>query len=197
MTVLCAWACRLPTIVGSRHLPRSWAVGQAILPTAIRWLRWVRPRKDDIDRHKQHADKEYHLTLTNPVPRKNGTVAEEPALVEPPPTEALRRRQRAERRASARHTLVRSTCAAVVSTAGVEAARVINMSSSGMAVLLTNRLDLGTSLVVFIEDCPNGLPVRVVHATAQAEGEWLIGCELTRGLSTRELHALLRHRPEG
>jgi hypothetical protein len=71
------------------------------------------------------------------------------------------------------------------------------MSSSGMAVLLTNRLDQGKSLVVFIEDCPTGLSVRVVHATAQAEGEWLIGCELTRSLSTRELHALLRHRPEG
>ena len=35
------------------------------------------------------------------------------------------------------------------------------------------------------------LPVRVMHATLQAEGDWHVGCRFVRPLSGRDLEALL------
>lgn len=70
-----------------------------------------------------------------------------------------------------------------------------DISSQGIGLLLARKLEPGTPLIVQIDGkadgALSGLEARVVHATAQAAGEWLVGCALVRGLSAEELQDLL------
>jgi hypothetical protein len=70
-----------------------------------------------------------------------------------------------------------------------------DVSLGGLAIALSQRLSPGTPLII---DKPlrsgkpwHALSVRVVHATACAEG-WLLGCEFAQPLSEEDLEALLQ-----
>jgi hypothetical protein len=74
-------------------------------------------------------------------------------------------------------------------------ASVRDVSLGGLALVLSQRLTPGTRLII---DKPlrsgrpwHALSVRVVHATACAEG-WLLGCEFAHPLSEEDLEVLLQ-----
>jgi hypothetical protein len=79
-------------------------------------------------------------------------------------------------------------------------ASVRDVSLGGLALVLSQRLSPGTRLII---DKPvrsgkpwHALSVRVVHATACAEG-WLLGCEFAHPLSEEDLEALLQPAERG
>jgi hypothetical protein len=72
---------------------------------------------------------------------------------------------------------------------------ILNLSATGVGLLLDGPLDAGTHLVIHLKST-NGssffdLAARVAHATVQANGEWLVGCELAEKLQQDDLDALL------
>lgn len=77
-------------------------------------------------------------------------------------------------------------------------AMVVDFSVRGLGLLFHRRLEPGSVLAVELKGRRHGvsriLAVRVVHATAQADGNWLIGCELNTNLTEDEIQAL-RQRP--
>jgi hypothetical protein len=107
-----------------------------------------------------------------------------------PPTAA------GERRAHVRHpSALLSSC--VTSLAGEEAvwtALIRDVSPRGLGLVLPRRFEPGS--VLFVE--PFGLtrhstrllPVKVVQATAQGVGGWLIGCEFVKELGEDEVREL-------
>ena len=72
---------------------------------------------------------------------------------------------------------------------------ILNLSATGIGLLLDGALEPGTQLIIHLKSNDAGtffdLPARVAHATLQANGEWLIGCELTEKLRQDDLDALL------
>jgi hypothetical protein len=74
-------------------------------------------------------------------------------------------------------------------------ATVWNLSTRGIGLQLGKRVPLGTVFEVPLKTEHAGLAeilsVRVVHATRQPEGLWLIGCTLTTELTEQQLVALL------
>jgi hypothetical protein len=74
--------------------------------------------------------------------------------------------------------------------------RLRNVSTGGLALGLKRCFKAGSFLVIQISDRANGeprrFPVRVASATAQANGDWLIGCEFLHPLSEEALQALLQ-----
>jgi hypothetical protein len=72
---------------------------------------------------------------------------------------------------------------------------ILNLSATGIGLLLDGPLDVGAQLIIHLKSATTGaffdLPARVVHATVQANGEWLIGCELAEKLGQDDLDALL------
>jgi hypothetical protein len=77
-------------------------------------------------------------------------------------------------------------------------AQIRNLSAGGVALTLARRFDTGTLLAVRVETTvPGGsrtLLARVVHATAQPDDGWLLGCALTGELDREELQAFLADR---
>jgi hypothetical protein len=71
----------------------------------------------------------------------------------------------------------------------------VDISTAGLGLLLDCPLDVGTLLFVEVESSPETFPVEllasVVRATATAETEWLVGCELVNPLSEAEVKTLL------
>jgi hypothetical protein len=74
-------------------------------------------------------------------------------------------------------------------------AGVLNISATGVGLLLDEPLKPGTVLVISLQSAPGRLsrplPVRVMHATAQPGGGWLVGCQFVRRLSQQDMAALL------
>jgi PilZ domain len=72
---------------------------------------------------------------------------------------------------------------------------ILNLSVSGVGLLLDEPLEPETFMVIHVRSGATGtrfeLPARVVHATVQTSGEWLVGCELAEKLSPDDLEALL------
>jgi hypothetical protein len=72
---------------------------------------------------------------------------------------------------------------------------VLNLSASGVGLLLESPLEPDTQIVIHLKSVTSGtayhLPARVVHSTSQPNGEWLIGCELAQKLTPDDLEALL------
>jgi hypothetical protein len=73
---------------------------------------------------------------------------------------------------------------------------VVDVSRGGIALHLPQRIEPGTTLIV---EAPAGhswarhaLPVRVVRATAAAEGRWLMGCQFVYPLSDQDVEAMLQ-----
>jgi PilZ domain len=79
-------------------------------------------------------------------------------------------------------------------------ASVRDVSLGGLAMVLSQRLSPGTRLIIDKPLRPgkpwHALSVRVVHATACAEG-WLLGCEFAHPLSEADLEALLQPAEQG
>jgi hypothetical protein len=73
-------------------------------------------------------------------------------------------------------------------------AEVKDVSSGGIGLLLKRRFEPGTILAVEPQgptaDTPCVLLVRVVHATRQADGVWLLGGRLITDLTEDEVQAL-------
>jgi hypothetical protein len=74
-------------------------------------------------------------------------------------------------------------------------AGVRDISASGIGLLLAEPLKPGTVLVISLQASAGRLsrplPVRVMHATAQPEGGWLVGCQFVRRLTAQDMAALL------
>jgi PilZ domain len=69
-----------------------------------------------------------------------------------------------------------------------------DVSPVGIRLAMSQRCERGTALIVELSAESNEglrLPVRVVHATQEANGQWIIGCELARELSPQELTIFL------
>jgi hypothetical protein len=73
-------------------------------------------------------------------------------------------------------------------------ARVRDLSSGSIGLVLTRRFEPGTLLVIELEkkaaNLSHTLVGRVVHATAQTNG-WMIGCTLANKIAEDDLQALL------
>jgi PilZ domain len=101
----------------------------------------------------------------------------------------------AERRAVVRHPC-NATCR-LLGPASCESrwARIHNVSTRGLALVLTSRLQPGTFLMVELRtpgqrgSCV--LHARVVHATPRSDGTWTTGCALLQHLSDELLQSLL------
>ncbi len=74
-------------------------------------------------------------------------------------------------------------------------ARVRDLSSGSIGLLLTRRFEPGTLLVIELEKKTHSLThtlvARVVHATAQNGGGWMVGCTLANRIAEDDLQALL------
>jgi PilZ domain len=74
-------------------------------------------------------------------------------------------------------------------------ARVRNISTGGVGLLLDAPIEPGTDLVVEMKTMDPAtsltLPARVVHATMQEEGSWIVGCKFFTRPAEEELLALL------
>jgi hypothetical protein len=74
-------------------------------------------------------------------------------------------------------------------------AGVLNVSATGIGLFLEEPLKAGTVLVITLQAAPGRLsrplPVRVMHATSQPGGGWLVGCQFVRTLSQQDMASLL------
>ena len=74
-------------------------------------------------------------------------------------------------------------------------ARVRDLSTGSIGLVLTRRFEPGTLLVIELEKKAHGLSHtlvgRVVHATAQNNGGWMVGCTLANKIAEDDLQALL------
>jgi hypothetical protein len=72
---------------------------------------------------------------------------------------------------------------------------VLNLSSSGVGLLLDTAIEADSELVFHLQGPHIGkvfdLRARVVHSTPQKSGEWLVGCKLAEKLGQDDLDALL------
>jgi hypothetical protein len=109
----------------------------------------------------------------------------------------LQRHAWIKRRAEARYHCGPATSGRLVREGESQPRRawILNLSLSGVGLLLEEPLEAETLIVIHIKSGTTGarfeLPARVVHATVQASGEWLVGCELAEKLSQDDLEALL------
>jgi hypothetical protein len=74
-------------------------------------------------------------------------------------------------------------------------ANVINVSASGVGLLVPENIETGTLLSVELQAARGSFTrtmlACVVHATAQPDGGWALGCNFIRSLSSEDLKALL------
>jgi hypothetical protein len=103
---------------------------------------------------------------------------------------------------SDQRTWVRFACAVKASYQAIaeegaapRPAKVVNVSASGVGLVVGEPVENGTLLSVELH-AARGAFTRtmlacVVHVTARAEGEWALGCNFIRSLSAEDLKALL------
>jgi hypothetical protein len=75
-------------------------------------------------------------------------------------------------------------------------AHICNVSQAGVALVVTRRFEKGASLLIELSSPEPGVTLtllaRVVHASAQSDGSWLLGCLLACELPREEVETLLR-----
>ncbi len=73
---------------------------------------------------------------------------------------------------------------------------ILNISLGGVGLLLRRRFERGAGLAIEIPETTTApadtLLVKVVHATAKPDGQWLLGCMFVSPLGEDELHRLIR-----
>jgi hypothetical protein len=115
----------------------------------------------------------------------------------PAEIQVVPRHQWDRRRVSPRYHCGPATLGRVVTGQPVETHRgwVLNLSTRGTGLLLPQPLAADTLFVLHLKSAVSDrryeLPGRVVHATTQVNGDWLIGCEFADPLSPDDLEALL------
>jgi hypothetical protein len=71
----------------------------------------------------------------------------------------------------------------------------LDLSTRGVGMLLPEPLSPETLVVVQLKSNDGqrsyALPARVIHATTQPTGDWLVGCEFADPLTADDLDALL------
>jgi hypothetical protein len=107
-----------------------------------------------------------------------------------------------ERRAFVRHsTAMEAFCEPIAGEIAAEpemgwAAKVLNISAGGVALVLQRRFEPGTPLVIELssnaETQGRTLFASVVHVRSQPRGKWLVGCTFTSPLSDDELETILK-----
>jgi hypothetical protein len=109
----------------------------------------------------------------------------------------LQRHAWIKRRAEVRYSCGPATAGKLVRNGDSQQqhAWVLNLSATGVGLLLNEPLEPETKIVVHLKSTATGrlfeLSARVVHNTAQAAGDWLVGCELATRLGLDDLEALL------
>jgi len=113
---------------------------------------------------------------------------------------AAARRQRApmERRAWIRYPCDLESFCQPMQTRNAKvvcSVRVCDISNNGISLLAGTEFAVGSFLSVEMirvsQELSQPVLARVVHTTPQADGDWLLGCELTSKLSNNELRDLL------
>jgi PilZ domain len=121
----------------------------------------------------------------------------EPTTPERGETTLLQRHAWIRRRAEPRYHCGPATAGRISKTDDetLRRAWVLNLSTTGVGLLLDSSLEAGTPLTIHLKSTDGSaffdLPAHVAHATVQANGEWLIGCELAAKLRQDELDVLL------
>ena len=71
-----------------------------------------------------------------------------------------------------------------------------DISAGGVALVLNRRFEPGSLLIIDLsaktKTASQPRPVRVVHATTERKGRWIIGCAFASPLSQEELQSILR-----
>jgi hypothetical protein len=100
-----------------------------------------------------------------------------------------------ERRANVRHACDLEALSRPLDTTNVInwGSTVVNVSRSGVGLVLCYPFKLGTFLAVDLESVHGirTLLVRVAQVTDRTDGTWLVGCEFTRPLGDDELSVLV------
>jgi hypothetical protein len=102
-----------------------------------------------------------------------------------------------KRREEARYHCGPATLGQVLIVEQVENLRgwILDLSANGAGVLMSDPLPPDTLFVLQIKSTKGDrryeLPGRVVHATTQSSGDWLIGCRFADPLTPDDLDALL------
>jgi hypothetical protein len=101
------------------------------------------------------------------------------------------------RRVAVRYPGSGSTSSRLAGRSGAKSrrARIRDISLGGVALILSSRLKVGARLLIRFHNEPleiaYDVSARVVHATSQPRGRWVVGCEFARELSPLELDTLL------
>jgi hypothetical protein len=107
------------------------------------------------------------------------------------------RNQWDKRRAAPRYHCGPATLGHLVAPDSGEIRRgwVLDLSTGGAGLLLPQPLPPGSLVVLHIKSSTGDrryeLPGRVIHATTQLSGDWLVGCEFADPLADEDLDALL------
>jgi hypothetical protein len=116
----------------------------------------------------------------------------------PAPPEQLKKYTWVDRRVWIRYPCnLESFCQPLQGRAGkvICTARIADISNNGISLVVGTPFEVGMFLSLELISESRGLapPIlaRVVHAKAQDNGNWLVGCELTSKLSNNELKDLL------
>jgi hypothetical protein len=113
-----------------------------------------------------------------------------------PQTKSAEEASEPERRTAARYSLgvPAALCHPVAKAINDEcwsAAKVHDVSGTGIGLILTHNLDAGQLLALDLEGIPRLLTARVIHVTLQTDRNWLVGCAFLTGLDDDELRRVL------
>jgi hypothetical protein len=120
---------------------------------------------------------------------------EENGLPQAPPTAEFSCTD--DRRALGRYHAPRNPHVRLIARPSFQAYQAVvrDLSVSGMGLLLDHPFEIGTVLAIQLRQARHGLSCilsgKVIHATAQPDGRWLVGCELSRSLTDDEIWSLL------
>jgi hypothetical protein len=123
-----------------------------------------------------------------------------PQHVVPLPTEVaiVPREEWDQQRVAPRYHCAPATPAQIViasQSSEVHRGWVLDLSARGAGMLLPKALPADTLILVQVKSNDGqrsySLPGRVVHATTQPTGDWLVGCEFAEPLTSDDLEALL------
>jgi hypothetical protein len=118
-------------------------------------------------------------------------------LLTPPARKKILPRSLLNRRVDVRRSCSRSTSSRVSAGSNAKSrwAKIRDISVGGVALILSSPLKIGADLLIRMKNphlsISYDLAARVVHATSQTRGRWLVGCAFARELSPLELETLL------
>jgi hypothetical protein len=100
-----------------------------------------------------------------------------------------------DRRSARRFSSMRSaSCSPLAERDTILPVKVRDVSANGIGLLSTRRFERGTILLLQLEEDSDSLPPlllgKVVHVSAQGDGDWLVGCALTRALAQADVRSM-------